>query len=158
MSDFSANLRRLRKKANLSQDFLAQQLGVSRQTVSSWECGKSYPDLDMLVQICDSLNVSPNEVLYPSENRGRFHTEEIINHIFFQRIAFIVFAVGFILGVSAGSQVYSPALNTAGWHFVFFDAFKYWGCSFLIGMLFIGISKILSLLYLIRETEQVGRE
>lgn len=41
MSDFSANLKGLRKQANMSQDSLAEQLSVSRQTVSSWERGVS---------------------------------------------------------------------------------------------------------------------
>ena len=54
MSDFSANLKGLRKQANMSQDSLAEQLSVSRQTVSSWERGKSYPDLDMLVRYCEA--------------------------------------------------------------------------------------------------------
>ena len=55
MSDFSSNLRRLRKRAGLSQDALAEKLSVARQTVSSWERGNSYPDLDMLVRISDAL-------------------------------------------------------------------------------------------------------
>ena len=46
MSDFSANLKELRKQANMSQDSLAEQLSVSRQTVSSWERGFSSPDMD----------------------------------------------------------------------------------------------------------------
>ena len=54
MSDFSSNLRRLRKRAGLSQDALAEKLSVTRQTVSSWERGNSYPDLDMLVRISDA--------------------------------------------------------------------------------------------------------
>ena len=55
MSDFSSNLRRLRKRTGLSQDALAEKLSVTRQTVSSWERGNSYPDLDMLVHISDAL-------------------------------------------------------------------------------------------------------
>jgi transcriptional regulator with XRE-family HTH domain len=153
MSDFSTNLKKLRKKENMSQDSLAEQLNVSRQTVSSWERGKSYPDLDMLVLICDALHTTPDRLLYPPEKRGRFSAEEIVNAIFFQKIAIAVLAIGFVLGISAGSEAYSPAPNTVGWHFVFSYAFQYWGCSFLIGMVFMGIGKILSLLYTIREME-----
>ena len=69
MSDFSSNLRRLRKKAGLSQDALAEKLSVSRQTVSSWERGNSYPDLDMLVRISDVLSTDSNELLYPNHKR-----------------------------------------------------------------------------------------
>ena len=69
MSDFSSNLRRFRKKAGLSQDALAEKLSVSRQTVSSWERGNSYPDLDMLVRISDVLSTDSNELLYPNQKR-----------------------------------------------------------------------------------------
>lgn len=41
MSDFSDNLKRLRKRAERSQDSLAEELQVSRQTVSGWERGVS---------------------------------------------------------------------------------------------------------------------
>ena len=68
MSDFSTNLKKLRRKATLSQDQLAERLNVTRQTVSSWERGKSYPDLDMLVQICDALHTTPDRLLYPPES------------------------------------------------------------------------------------------
>ena len=126
MSDFSANLKELRKQANMSQDSLAEQLSVSRQTVSSWERGKSYPDLDMLVRICEMLHVTPNKLLYPSEKRNQYRVFEIFNAAFFQKIAIIVVVIGFLLGISAGSEVYSPAHDTVSWHFVFSNALKYW--------------------------------
>ena len=153
MSDFSTNLKDLRKKAKMSQDSLAEQLSVSRQTVSSWERGKSYPDLDMLVMICEALHVTPNKLLYPAEKSNRFGADEIVNAALFQKIAVAVFVIGFILGLSAGSQTYSPAPNTVSWHFVFSSALKYWSRAFLVGMAFIGMAKILSILS-IREIEQ----
>ena len=42
---FSEKLPKLRKNNNLSQEQLAEQLGVSRQAVSKWEAGNSYPDM-----------------------------------------------------------------------------------------------------------------
>lgn len=41
----------LRKKAGWSQEELAQQLGVTRQSVSKWEGAQSIPDLDKILQI-----------------------------------------------------------------------------------------------------------
>ena len=40
--EFSKSLKNIRKKNNVSQEDLAEKLGVSRQTVSSWENDKSY--------------------------------------------------------------------------------------------------------------------
>ena len=65
MSDFSANLKRLRKRAERSQDSLAEELQVSRQTVSGWERGRSYPDLDMLLRLCDALHATPDQLFHP---------------------------------------------------------------------------------------------
>jgi len=152
LADFSINLKRLRKSANLSQDSLAEQLSVSRQTISSWERGKSYPDLDMLVQICENLHVTPNQLLYPSEKKAGLHPEELISASFFQKIAIAVFIIGFIWGISAGNVIYSPVPNTVSTRFVFSTACVYWGCAFLVGMIFVGISKIITLLSNLNDT------
>lgn len=52
------NIQRMRKEANLSQEDLAEKFNVSRQTISNWENGKSYPDLETVVNISDSFNIS----------------------------------------------------------------------------------------------------
>lgn len=46
---FEKKLQSLRKKAGISQEELANQLGVSRQAVSKWESGTSYPEMDKLI-------------------------------------------------------------------------------------------------------------
>lgn len=48
----------LRKANNLTQEALAERCSVTRQTISNWENGKSYPDLEMLVFISDSFDIS----------------------------------------------------------------------------------------------------
>ena len=42
------NLRNLRRSDDMTQDELAEKLGVAFQTVSRWENGGSYPDIEML--------------------------------------------------------------------------------------------------------------
>lgn len=49
---FGENLQKLRKEKGISQEQLAEQLGVTRQSVSKWESGNSYPEMDKLVTIC----------------------------------------------------------------------------------------------------------
>ena len=46
----SEKLYELRKKGALSQEQLAEQLGVSRQAISKWESGKSVPETDTLIR------------------------------------------------------------------------------------------------------------
>lgn len=150
MADFSANIKRIRKRENLSQDLLAEKLGVTRQTISNWERGKSYPDLDMLVQISESLNTNPNELLYPPVKNGHSY---MIKKTIWGKLAIVVFVAGLLFGLFSGSQAYSSAPNTVGWHFVFLDAIDYWFPAFLIGMIFCGIEKIVTLLYEIKGSE-----
>ena len=45
----SENLKRIRKDNNLSQEQLAEKLGVSRQSVSKWENGEAYPEMDKVL-------------------------------------------------------------------------------------------------------------
>lgn len=52
-----------RKELNLTQEQLAEKLGVSNKTVSRWENGNSFPDVSMLQPLCDLLNISVNELL-----------------------------------------------------------------------------------------------
>lgn len=49
---FSENLQYLRKQKDITQEQLAEQLEVSRQSVSKWESGQSYPEMEKLLQIC----------------------------------------------------------------------------------------------------------
>ena len=53
----------LRKKAGWSQEELAQQLNVTRQSVSKWECAQSVPDLDKIVQMSRIFGVSTDYLL-----------------------------------------------------------------------------------------------
>ena len=48
----------LRAKAGLSQDTLAEQLGVSRQSVSKWEGGTAMPELVKLISLSELFGVS----------------------------------------------------------------------------------------------------
>ena len=56
--NFSDKLQILRKNKGLTQEALADKLGVSRQAVAKWEAGQVYPDIANLIQISDLMNVS----------------------------------------------------------------------------------------------------
>lgn len=53
----------LRKKNNLSQEALAEKLNMSRQAISKWESGNSYPDMNTMLKVCDILNCTLDELL-----------------------------------------------------------------------------------------------
>lgn len=52
----------LRKKNNLSQEALAEKIGVSRQTISKWELGETSPDIKQAKELSKVFNVSLDEL------------------------------------------------------------------------------------------------
>ncbi|WP_411163312.1 helix-turn-helix domain-containing protein [Lactobacillus johnsonii] len=60
---FGKTLKERRSQLDLTQQEVAKKLYISRQTISNWENGKSYPDLDMLIKISDVYQVSIDSLL-----------------------------------------------------------------------------------------------
>jgi len=63
----------LRKEKNMTQDQLAEKLGVTDKSISRWENGKTMPDLSMLTILSRELNVEISELL----NGRRMNKEEL---------------------------------------------------------------------------------
>ena len=61
--DLGRKIIEMRKNKKLSQEQLAEKLNVSRQTISNWENGKFYPDIDALVKISKCFNISLDDLL-----------------------------------------------------------------------------------------------
>ena len=59
----SENIKKLIRENNLTQETLAEFLGVTFQSVSNWERGESYPDITMLPEIAGFFKVSIEELL-----------------------------------------------------------------------------------------------
>lgn len=60
---FNEKLIEIRKKQGLSQEELGMELQVSRQTISKWETGQSYPDFQRLVMLSDYFNMTLDELV-----------------------------------------------------------------------------------------------
>lgn len=61
---FGENLYNLRKSAKMSQEKLAEKVGVSRQSVSKWENGESYPEMDKILKLCDIFHCKINDLVH----------------------------------------------------------------------------------------------
>jgi len=66
--DLGKKIIEMRKNKNLSQEQLAETLNVSRQTISNWENGRFYPDIDALVKISKYFNISLDDLLASDSN------------------------------------------------------------------------------------------
>ena len=60
---FNEKLLSIRKKKGLSQEELGMELQVSRQTISKWESGQSYPDFQKLVLLSDYFDMTLDELV-----------------------------------------------------------------------------------------------
>ena len=60
---FNENIRNLRREKDYSQEYLAEKLNVTRQTISKWENGAAMPDLKKLTEIADFFSVSMDTLL-----------------------------------------------------------------------------------------------
>lgn len=67
---FSDNLQFIRAQAGFTQEQLAEQLDVSRQSVSKWESGASFPEMDTLLRICDLYNMNLDTLLRGSVEKS----------------------------------------------------------------------------------------
>lgn len=60
---FNEKLLQIRKRLGLSQEELGAELKVSRQTISKWEAGQSYPDFEKLVLLSDYFGMTLDELV-----------------------------------------------------------------------------------------------
>lgn len=82
---FNEKLLKLRKEKGLSQEELGMEMQVSRQTVSKWEAGQSYPDFARLVMLSDFFDMTLDELVKDidvQEVRENSFTNEKIDSIY----------------------------------------------------------------------------
>ena len=82
--EFQQRLYGLRKKAGLSQEALADLLGVTRQAVQKWEAGASRPDMDNLVSLARYFNVTLDYLVTGQESAPPAASTTIVNN-YYQR-------------------------------------------------------------------------
>ena len=60
---FGENLKNLRKSKKISQEALAEKVKVSRQSVSKWETGEAYPEMNNILELCKIFHCSINDLV-----------------------------------------------------------------------------------------------
>ena len=61
---FGDNLKLIRKRKNMSQEELADKVNVSRQSVSKWENGEAYPEMNNILELCKIFNCKINDLVH----------------------------------------------------------------------------------------------
>lgn len=70
---FGAYISRLRKKADMTQTELAERLNLTRQAISKYECGDSFHDISILIEVADVFGITLDELIssgHPTEKEA----------------------------------------------------------------------------------------
>lgn len=89
------NLRQLRIDCGLTQEQAAEKLHIARQTLSSYESGRTRPDVEMLVRLSEVYGVDLDTVLY-----GAGKTLRVRKRLYTAAVVLLVFLVGLTLAAS----------------------------------------------------------
>lgn len=81
--DIGRKIKNARTNANLTQEQVAETLGVSRQTISNWENEKTYPDIVSVVKMSDLYNISLDHLLKEEKPMSNYlnYLEESTNTV-----------------------------------------------------------------------------
>jgi transcriptional regulator with XRE-family HTH domain len=95
MTDIYKNLKKLRLLRSLTQEEVAQKIGLTRQAISSYESGRTQPSIDLLMKFAEIYEVTLDDILY---GKRKEDCEEISNkELKRMQVIFAIVVVGWIL-------------------------------------------------------------
>ena len=112
--DLGSRIKQARETLNLSQDELAEKLAISRQAISKWETGKSYPDIETILKLSDIFNLSLDELVKGDkvfqenlikESRGNMSGLTILGYV--------LVALGVVVSIWGGAQYPVNLMNSS---------------------------------------------
>lgn len=123
-------LKKSRLESKLTQEKVAEEIKVSRQTISNWENEKSYPDIISVIKLSDLYNISLDELLKGDSEMIK-HLEESTNIVSSNKKLLIAFGINIIFFIL----------------FIFFNGVISSNNYLIIGAASIGILSISALFY-----------
>ena len=138
-------LQELRKEKGLTQEQLAEHVGVARRTVSRWETGSNMPDLDILIELSDFYDVDLRELLSGERRNGQMNEEmkdtvlkvadysneekeRLLRRMHWLFIAGLIGFAVFLIITAAGLDTVSP-----------YEAIGSFGLGIAFGMIILGV-------------------
>ena len=106
-NNFAENLHKIRKENNLSQEDLAEKLGVSRQAISKWESASAYPEMDKIIALCDLFNLNIDDLLHKDikEIKGEENARKNLNKYIDDFLKFITDTVNLFSNMTFKSKI-----------------------------------------------------
>lgn len=105
------NIRKYREQKKVSQEDMALALNVTRQAISSWETGRTEPDLDTLHRIAQYFEVTVEELIYSQ----RLKEPTVIQQVVERKEVKNTVETGTMLGVALAVVISYVKWNSIGW-------------------------------------------
>lgn len=106
------NIYNLRKKKGLSQENLSEKINVTRQTISNWELGETYPNPEQLILLSKALQISIDELV---DNDFTQVNKEVFSNLFIRNIY-----LGFIAICGILASIWTFTANRFTYYEIFF--------------------------------------
>lgn len=124
MMSLGVNIRNKRKSLKLSQEYVAEELQVSRQAVSKWETGKSEPSTNNLIKLAELFSCDVKEFTLSDKGGEEGKLRYTKENTTFSMVGIILSLILFVIGMLYAEQ--TPLLVIVGilglggiWYFVF---------------------------------------
>lgn len=123
--EIGSKIKNARIQANFTQEQVAEALSVSRQTISNWETGKTYPDIVSVVKMSDLYNISLDRLLKEEKSMSNYlnYLEESTNTVKSKNRLSMLILISTYLGIWAISLIsfwfFSSASDAMGYSIMF---------------------------------------
>ena len=111
----AAAIRSLRESRGMTQQMLADKIGVSAKTISKWETGASVPDVEELQRLCAALSASAEELICGEAGRKPKREHLDLFQCFFYGFLVVMFITGACVRMAnqISIETYHPSITTA---------------------------------------------
>jgi len=126
---FGNNLREIRKQRGITQEALAERLGVSRQAISKWESDSGYPETEKLIAISEELSISLDYLLNDVSNAEESREEKTVVYAPSGKIAITTFDGQNVVSCRSVkcSPILAPGKNEPRFILNGIDRVSFWG-------------------------------
>lgn len=111
--DIAFRIQKLRKVNGISQEELADKVGVSRQAVSKWESGQSFPDIEKVITLSEVFDVTTDYLLKGTE-ASRQESQKSIHANIFTIVATVLNFIGLIVSCAVWYEEQVPMALVIG--------------------------------------------
>lgn len=108
---FGEKLKKERELRNWSQEYLAEQIHVSRQSVSKWETGKNYPSIEIILDLSELFGITVDELLKSDEDLKDKVIQDSQQPPDSSWFSSVLFTAGIMLGIILVSLLKNGEIN-----------------------------------------------